>query len=140
MKKFSKIIILLFLSIVVVNPSAESSNIKIKIGLLVPMTGENKDIGDQIIKATRMALKDIGYENIEIYPKDTNSNPSQTIKSANELKEMGIKIVIGPVFYKSLVYLDGTELDFVKEGINEGFKFINPNVKGECGCGESFQV
>ncbi|MDK2124649.1 iron-sulfur cluster assembly protein IscA [Parachitinimonas caeni] len=41
---------------------------------------------------------------------------------------------------KSLPYLDGTELDFVKEGLNEGFKFNNPNVKNECGCGESFNV
>ena len=41
---------------------------------------------------------------------------------------------------KSLVYLDGLELDFVKEGLNEGFKFTNPNANGECGCGESFNV
>ncbi|TCP14928.1 iron-binding apoprotein IscA [Crenobacter luteus] len=41
---------------------------------------------------------------------------------------------------KSLAYLDGTELDYTKEGLNEGFKFNNPNVKNECGCGESFQV
>ena len=41
---------------------------------------------------------------------------------------------------KSLVYLKGTTLDFVKEGLNEGFKFVNPNVTGECGCGESFHV
>ena len=41
---------------------------------------------------------------------------------------------------KSLVYIDGTELDFTKEGLNEGFKFNNPNVNGECGCGESFTV
>lgn len=49
----------------------------------------------------------------------------------------GIKVVVDP---KSLVYLDGTEMDFVKTGINEGFEFHNPNVKGECGCGESFTV
>ena len=49
----------------------------------------------------------------------------------------GVKVVIGP---KSLAYLDGTELDFVKEGLNEGFKFNNPNVKDQCGCGESFNV
>ena len=49
----------------------------------------------------------------------------------------GVKVVIDP---KSLSYLDGTELDFVKEGLNEGFKFNNPNVRGECGCGESFNV
>ncbi|SFN71607.1 iron-sulfur cluster assembly protein [Formivibrio citricus] len=41
---------------------------------------------------------------------------------------------------KSLAYIDGTELDFVKEGLNEGFKFHNPNIKSECGCGESFNV
>jgi iron-sulfur cluster assembly protein len=47
------------------------------------------------------------------------------------------KLIIDP---KSLSYLDGTELDFVKEGLNEGFQFNNPNVKDECGCGESFHV
>ncbi len=46
-------------------------------------------------------------------------------------------LIIDP---KSLVYLDGTELDFVKEGLNEGFQFNNPNMKSECGCGESFHV
>lgn len=49
----------------------------------------------------------------------------------------GVKVFIDP---KSLVYLDGTELDFVKEGLNEGFSFNNPNATGECGCGESFTV
>ncbi|MGA5722189.1 iron-sulfur cluster assembly protein IscA, partial [Pseudomonas atacamensis] len=49
----------------------------------------------------------------------------------------GEKVIIDP---KSLAYLDGTELDFVKEGLNEGFKFNNPNVRGECGCGESFNI
>ena len=49
----------------------------------------------------------------------------------------GVKVIIDP---KSLVYLDGTELDFAKEGLNEGFKFNNPNVKDTCGCGESFNV
>ncbi len=48
-----------------------------------------------------------------------------------------LKVIIDA---KSLVYLDGTELDFVKEGLNEGFQFNNPNVKDECGCGESFTV
>ncbi|EDK26980.1 HesB family protein [Vibrionales bacterium SWAT-3] len=49
----------------------------------------------------------------------------------------GVKVIIDP---KSLVYLDGTELDYVKEGLNEGFEFNNPNAKGGCGCGESFNV
>ncbi len=52
-------------------------------------------------------------------------------------EDHGVKIVVDK---KSLLYIDGTELDFVKEGLNEGFKFNNPNVKGECGCGESFSV
>lgn len=52
-------------------------------------------------------------------------------------EDQGIKIVVDP---KSLVYIDGTEMDFVKSGVNEGFQFHNPNVKGECGCGESFSV
>ena len=49
----------------------------------------------------------------------------------------GVKVFVDS---KSLIYLKGTTLDFVKEGLNEGFKFVNPNVTGECGCGESFQV
>ena len=49
----------------------------------------------------------------------------------------GVKMIIDP---KSLTFLDGTELDFVREGLNEGFKFNNPNVKNTCGCGESFNV
>ncbi|HZX31331.1 MAG TPA: iron-sulfur cluster assembly protein IscA [Rhodocyclaceae bacterium] len=49
----------------------------------------------------------------------------------------GIKVFVDP---KSLPYLDGTELDFAREGLNEGFKFNNPNVKDQCGCGESFNV
>jgi iron-sulfur cluster assembly protein len=49
----------------------------------------------------------------------------------------GLKVLVDP---KSLPYIDGTELDFAKEGLNEGFKFNNPNVKDQCGCGESFNV
>jgi iron-sulfur cluster assembly protein len=52
-------------------------------------------------------------------------------------ESFGVKLLIDP---KSLAYIDGTELDFVREGLNEGFKFNNPNVKSECGCGESFKV
>jgi iron-sulfur cluster assembly protein len=52
-------------------------------------------------------------------------------------ESLGVKVYVDP---KSLAYLDGTELDYVREGLNEGFKFQNPNVKDECGCGESFRV
>lgn len=61
----------------------------------------------------------------------------QTLPDDQIFKSHGINIIIDP---KSLVYIDGTELDFEKEGLNEGFKFNNPNVKAECGCGESFTV
>lgn len=60
------------------------------------------------------------------------------IEEADEVIEQdGVKVLINP---KSLVYLDGTELDFGKEGLNEGFQFNNPNEKDRCGCGESFTV
>jgi iron-sulfur cluster assembly protein len=54
-----------------------------------------------------------------------------------EFESQGVKVLVDP---RSLAYIDGTELDFVREGLNEGFKFNNPNVKSECGCGESFKV
>ena len=79
---------------------------KIKIGLLVPMTGEHKNLGQLLIKSTKMALEDIGSDKIEIYPKNTNSDPKQTLRSAIELKNSGVKIVIGPIFFKNLIYLD----------------------------------
>ena len=52
-------------------------------------------------------------------------------------EDHGVKVIIDP---KSMVYLDGTELDYVREGLNEGLQFRNPNVSAECGCGESFTV
>ncbi|BDW10793.1 iron-sulfur cluster assembly protein IscA [Polynucleobacter sp. SHI8] len=63
------------------------------------------------------------------------------VDAPNETDQMfeshGIKVFVDP---KSLPYIDGTELDFAREGLNEGFKFQNPNVKDECGCGESFRI
>ena len=79
---------------------------KIKIGLLIPMTGENKQLGQSIIKSSIMALEDIDSNKIEIFPKNTNSNPNKTLRSAIELKELGVKIIIGPIFHESLTYLN----------------------------------
>ena len=60
------------------------------------------------------------------------------LKEGDEVfEDKGVKIIIDA---KSKLYLDGTHLEFKKEGLNEGFEFVNPNVKGECGCGESFTV
>ena len=79
---------------------------KMKIGLLVPITGDNKNLGQQIIKSTRIALRDVNTQDLEIYIKDTKSDPKKTLESAMELKKLNINIVIGPVFYKSLEFLD----------------------------------
>ena len=105
MNKFFKILILIIFNSLLLYQFCFAFEEKIKIGLLIPLTGENKDIGKQIIKSTRIALKDINSNKIEIFPRDTRSDPNKTIKSAMELKEMGVKIVIGPVFHKSLNYL-----------------------------------
>ena len=106
MIKLFKILFILKCGLFLLFFQAASAKEKIKIGLLVPMTGSNKAIGQSIIKAVSLAVKDIDNNLIEIYPKDTASRPNQTLKSAFELKQMGIKVVIGPVFYESLTYLD----------------------------------
>ena len=109
MKKNFKFILIIFFGYFFINSVAFSETEKLKIGLLIPMTGEDKNLGDLIIKSTRMALEDIKTNDIEILPKDTGSNPEKTLSSARELKNQGIKIVIGPIFYNSTEYLD--ELD-----------------------------
>ena len=106
MIKLIKIIYSIFFSFYFLFFSNVNAQEKIKIGLLVPMTGENKKIGESIIKAVGLAVKDIDNNLIEIFPKDTATKANQTLKSAFELSEIGIKVVIGPVFYESLTYLD----------------------------------
>ena len=106
MNKLTKIIFHIFISLVLSFLNTVTAAEKIKIGLLVPMTGSNKDLGQSIIKAVSLAVKDIDSNLIEIIPKDTATRPNQTLKSAFELKEMGVKVVIGPIFYESLTYLD----------------------------------
>ena len=106
MSKLTKIIFFIFLNLILTFFNTVVAAEKIKIGLLVPMTGNNKDLGQSIIKAVSLAIKDIDSDLIEIIPKDTATRPNQTLKSAFELKEMGVKVVIGPIFYESLTYLD----------------------------------
>ena len=106
MDKFFKILIFIFFSFLFLCTKVFASEEKIKIGLLVPLTGEDNEIGHEILQATRIALKDINSDKLEIYPKDTNSDPNKTLKSAIELKNIGVKIIVGPVFYKNLNYLN----------------------------------
>ena len=105
MKKIIKII--LFLTLIF---SASIDEIvaseKIKIGLLVPLTGKDSEIGQSILKSTRLAINKIDNLSIEIIPKDTQSNPESTLQAAKELSKLSIKVVIGPVFNENLIYLD----------------------------------
>jgi len=106
MKKFIKIIFLVILNFSLLLSFPTQASEKLKIGLMVPLTGPNKDLGQSIIKAVRLAIKDIDSNFIEIIPKDTASKANEALKSAFQLKQMGIKVVIGPVFYESISYLD----------------------------------
>jgi hypothetical protein len=109
--KIIKILVTFFFLFFSINLKAEE---KIKIGLLVPLSGENKEIGQQIIKAVRLAVKDINSDFIEIIPRDTASTANKTLRSAIELKNLGVQVVIGPVFFNSLTYLDEVkELTFL---------------------------
>jgi len=103
MNKIIKIILLLAFLVPLEKVIADE---KIKIGLLVPLTGKDSEIGQSIVKSTRLAINKINNPTIEIIPKDTGSDPITTLRSAKELSKLGIKIVIGPVFNKNLVYLD----------------------------------
>jgi len=105
MKKIIKIILLLTFTISM-NIGIVKANEKIKIGLLVPLTGENFEIGVSIIKSVRLAINKIDNPSIEIIPRDTKSNSETTLEAAKELASSGIKIIIGPVFNESLIYLD----------------------------------
>ncbi|MDB4160615.1 ABC transporter substrate-binding protein, partial [Candidatus Pelagibacter sp.] len=105
MNKIIKIILFLAFAFIA-TPGTVLANNKIKIGLLVPLTGKNSEIGQSIIKSTRLAINTINNASIEIIPKDTQSNPATTLRAAKELANSGIKIVIGPVFNESLIYLD----------------------------------
>ena len=106
MKKFIKIIYLVIITFPLLFLNLAKASEKLKIGILAPMTGPNKNLGKSIIKSIRLAIKDINSNLIEVIPKDTSSSPEKTLQSANELKEMGVRIVIGPIFYENLIYLD----------------------------------
>ena len=106
MNKIFIILFLTFYNFIFISAIGFTEENKIKIGLLVPLSGENALIGEQIVKATRLALKDINSDKLEIIPKDTKSDPNKTLRSATELEKLGINLVIGPVFYKNLSYLN----------------------------------
>ena len=107
MNNFFKI--LFFLLLLLKTTNSFSDDTKIKVGVLAPLSGDNKNLGNQIINSIRMALVDINENKIEIYPKDTKSDPNITLRSALELEKMGINLVIGPIFHENLIFLKEVE-------------------------------
>ena len=122
MNKIFRILFLLFLNFISFGSQSLANENKIKIGLLVPLSGDNAKLGKQILKAARLAINDIDSDMIEIYPKDTRSDPNTTLRSAIELNQSGINLAIGPVFYENLKYLDEvknmTFLSFTNKTLN----------------------
>ena len=106
MNKFFKILFSIFFVLLFETSLSYSEETKIKVGVLAPLSGEDASLGKQILNSIRMALIDIKNNNIEIYPKDTRSDPDVTLRSALEFEKMGISLVIGPVFHKNLLFLD----------------------------------
>ena len=105
MKTLIKLVVFFVLTICFFNQNIFASE-KIKIWLIVPLSGENLIIGEKIIKSMRLAINKINDEKIEIIPKDTKSNPIDALKVSKELYEDGVRIIIGPVFNESTKYLD----------------------------------
>ena len=108
MKTFIKFTIISTLSLIIFFQNAFSSE-KIKIGLIVPTSGINSDLGNSIIKSVRLAINKIDDNRIEIIPKDTRSNPINSLRASKELYDQGVRIVIGPVFNECVKYLDELE-------------------------------
>ena len=114
MKKLITFSILTYLLLTInsfaVNQNSNENNLEnekiLKIGVLLPLSGKFQEIGESFLKAIQLALYDISNENIKIYPKDSKGNALNTYQAAKEFDEMGIKIVIGPIFYESLERLN----------------------------------
>ena len=113
MKKIFTISILTYL-LFTINSIATSENSKknlqkgkiLKIGVLLPLSGEFQNVGESFLKAIQLALNDISKENIIIYPRDSKANSLNAFLSAKELEDMGINVVIGPLFFESLERLN----------------------------------
>ncbi len=105
MKTLIKFLTTLILYLSFFSQIALSSD-KIKIGLIVPLSGEYSDIGSSIIKSVRLAVNKIDDERIEIIPKDTKSNPIDSLRVSKKLYDEGVRIIIGPIFNESTKYLD----------------------------------
>ena len=114
MKKLITILILTYL-LFTINSNAENKNLNqeslddtkvLKVGVLLPLSGKFQDMGKSFLNSIQMALYDISNENIKIYPKDSKANALDSYEAAKEFEELGIEIVIGPIFFESLEKLN----------------------------------
>ena len=105
MKTLFKTILFIIFSILI-SPNKVFADNKIRIGLVVPLSGEYAFVGESIIKSVRLALNQINDERFEIVPEDSGANPIDTLRASKRLYTQGIKIIIGPVFNESSRYLD----------------------------------
>ena len=133
-----KVIIKYLLSVVFVfllNTFNICANEIVKIGLLVPLTGEYDYIGKSIIQSSRMAINKINDSKILILPRDTKSDPKETLKKVEELYSEGVKIFIGPVFNKSLEELnkfeDGIFLSLTNKILNNPKNVISAGINAK---------
>ena len=106
--KFS--IKLIFLSLVVFNSHAANP---IKIGLVIPLSGESKELGQSVLKSVRLAVNDIDDDKIVIVPRDNQNDPNKTLEVSRELYNDGVKIIIGPIFKKNTTKLNQLNDDII---------------------------
>ena len=105
MKKLLNLIFVIFIVSISVNNLFASEN-KIKIGLLLPLNGQNQDIGKSVLRAVNLAINKINDPILEIYPKNNFDNSADNLKAAQELYDQGVRIFIGPIFDKNIKKLE----------------------------------
>ena len=111
MKYLIKFFIILSISLIFCFKSYSAE--RIKIGLVIPLSGENKELGESVLKSVRLAINDINDNRIVIIPKDNNNNPDKTLQVSKELYDEGTKIIIGPIFKKNTTKLDQLNNDLI---------------------------
>ena len=100
------------LLLITISSNSFASDI-IKVGLVIPLSGENEKLGESILNSVRLALNDIDDSKIVIVPKDNRNDPDETLKVSNELYNQGVKIILGPIFKKNTVKLDQLNSDLI---------------------------
>ena len=101
---------------------------KIKIGLVIPLSGENKELGESVLKSVRLAVNDINDDRILIIPKDNQNNPDRTLEVSQELYDEGVKIIIGPIFKKNSLKLTKLNEDLIFISFTNKIVSSNKNI------------